>query len=69
MLCEDELTRRDAAGSSPVRAAHFESTTTIEEFDFAYNPKVPAAQVRDLASFIEASESVILHGLSVWARP
>jgi len=47
-----------------VREAHFESTTTIEEFDFAYNPKVPAAQIRDLATlrFIEASESVILHG-------
>jgi DNA replication protein DnaC len=65
VLCEDELTRRDAAGFiRRVREAHFESTTTIEEFDFAYNPKVPAAQIRDLATlrFIEASESVILHG-------
>ncbi|HVA08727.1 MAG TPA: IS21-like element helper ATPase IstB [Acidimicrobiales bacterium] len=65
VLCEDELSRRDAAGfTRRVREAHFESTTTIEEFDFAYNPKVPAAQIRDLATlrFIEASESVILHG-------
>jgi DNA replication protein DnaC len=65
VLCEDELTRRDAAGFiRRGREAHFESTTTIEEFDFAYNPKVPAAQIRDLATlrFIEASESVILHG-------
>ena len=65
MLCEDEVTRRDSAGFiRRVREAHFESTTTIEEFDFAYNPKVPAAQIRDLATlrFIEASESVILHG-------
>jgi DNA replication protein DnaC len=47
VLCEDELTRRDAAGFiRRVREAHFESTTTIEEFDFAYNPKVPAAQMR-----------------------
>jgi len=65
VLCEDEVTRRDSAGFiRRVREAHFESTTTIEEFDFAYNPKVPAAQIRDLATlrFIEASESVILHG-------
>ena len=65
VLCEDEITRRDSAGFiRRVREAHFESTTTIEEFDFAYNPKVPAAQIRDLATlrFIEASESVILHG-------
>jgi DNA replication protein DnaC len=65
VLCEDELTRRDAARfTRRVREARFESTTTLEEFDFAYNPKVPAAQIRDLATlrFIEASESVILHG-------
>ena len=65
VLCEDELIRRDAAGFiRRVREARFESTTTIEEFDFAYNPKVPAAQIRDLGTlrFIEASESVILHG-------
>jgi DNA replication protein DnaC len=65
VLCEDELSRRDAAGLiRRVREAHFETTTTIEEFDFAYNPKVPAAQIRDLATmrFIEESESVILHG-------
>lgn len=65
VLCEDEVTRRDSAGFvRRVREAHFESTTTIEEFDFAYNPKVPAAQIRDLATlrFMEASESVILHG-------
>jgi DNA replication protein DnaC len=65
VLCEDELSRRDAAGiTRRVRDAHFESTTSIEEFDFAYNPKVPAALIRDLSTlrFLEAGESVILHG-------
>jgi DNA replication protein DnaC len=65
MLCEDELSRRDFAGiARRVREAHFEVTTSIEEFDFAYNPKVPAALIRDLATlrFIEKGESVILHG-------
>jgi len=47
-----------------VRAARFEQISTIEEFDFSYNSKVPAAQIRDLATlrFVEAGESVILHG-------
>jgi DNA replication protein DnaC len=65
VLCEDELARRDASGIvRRVREAHFESVTSVEEFDFAYNPKVPAAQIRDLATlrFLDDAESVILHG-------
>lgn len=65
VLCEDELARRDASGiTRRVRDAHFEQLSTLEEFDFAYNPKVPAAIIRDFATlgFIEASQSVILHG-------
>ena len=65
VLCEDEIARRDAAGViRRVRQARFEQPTVIEEFDFAYNPKVPAAAIRDLAvlRFVEAGQSVILHG-------
>jgi DNA replication protein DnaC len=65
VLCEDELSRRDAAGIvRRVRAARFEQTCTIEDYDFNFNPKVPAALIRDLATlrFIEDGESVILHG-------
>ena len=64
-LCEDELARRNAAAIvRRVRAAHFEQTTSIEEFDFSFNPKIPAARIRDLATlrFIESGESVVLHG-------
>ncbi len=64
-LCEDELARRQAAATCRrVRAARFEQTSSIEDFDFAYNPTIPAALLRDLASlrFVEAGESVILHG-------
>src|SRR5215207_7389622 len=40
VLCEDEITRRDAASlARRVRHARFEEATTIEDFDFAYNPK------------------------------
>ncbi len=65
VLCQDEITRREAAAlERRLRAARFDQTTTIEEFDFSYNPKIPAAVIRDLATlrFVEAGESVILHG-------
>jgi DNA replication protein DnaC len=64
-LCADEAARRDAAGlERRLRAARFEQAAAIEEFDFSFNPKVPAAAIRDLATlrFVEAGESVILHG-------
>jgi DNA replication protein DnaC len=64
-LCEDEIARRDSAGiARRVRAAHFEQSCAIEDFDFSYNSKIPAARIRDLATlrFVEAGESVILHG-------
>ena len=65
VLCADETTRRDAAGlERRLRAAHFEQAATIEDFDFTYNPAIPAATIRDLATlrFLEAGESLILHG-------
>jgi DNA replication protein DnaC len=65
VLCEDEINRRDATAlARRVRHAHFEQTATIEEFDFNYNPNIPAATIRDLAAlrFIEAGQTVILHG-------
>jgi DNA replication protein DnaC len=65
VLCEDEIARRDAAAlERRLRAARFEATATIEDFDFAYNPKIPAAHIRDLATlrFLDAGESVVLHG-------
>jgi DNA replication protein DnaC len=65
VLCADEVARRDAAGlERRLRAARFEQAATIEAFDFSFNPKIPAAQIRDLATlrFVDAGESVILHG-------
>ena len=64
-LCEDEAARRDATGiERRLKAARFEQTAAIEDFDFSFNPKIPVAQIRDLATlrFVEAGESVILHG-------
>jgi DNA replication protein DnaC len=65
VLCEDEITRRDATAIvRRVRQARFEQHVTLEDFDFSYNPKIPAAHFRDLATlrFVTANEAVILHG-------
>ena len=64
-LCEDEIARRDAtAVIRRVPAARFEEPTTLEDFDFKYNPAIPAATIRDLATlrFLTTAESIILHG-------
>jgi DNA replication protein DnaC len=65
VLCQDEIGRRDAAAlDRRLRAARFEQAATIEDYDFGYNPKIPAAHIRDLATlrFIDNGESVVLHG-------
>ena len=65
VLCEDEIARRQAkALRERVRRARFEEPTTLEDFDFTFNPKLPVATIRDLATcqFIQAGESVILYG-------
>ena len=59
------LARRDAAKvTRRIRAARFPAGATLEDFDFGYNPKLPAAQIRDLArlEFIAAGEGIIAYG-------
>lgn len=65
VLCHDEIARREAtAAGRRLRRARFEQTATLEEFDFAASPKLPAAAIRDLAAlrWLHAGESVILYG-------
>ena len=65
VLCEDEIGRRETAAlTRRIRRAKFEEQVTLEGFDFTANPKVPAAQIRDLAAlrWLAAGESVILYG-------
>ena len=64
-LCHDEIGRRElTAMGRRLRRAHFDAQTTLEEFDFHASPKLPAAQIRDLAAlrWLHAGESVILYG-------
>src|SRR5580693_2472796 len=65
VLCEDEITRRASVSlAKRIRRARFEEQATLEGFDFAASPKLPAAQIRDLAAlrWLHAGESVILYG-------
>jgi DNA replication protein DnaC len=65
LLLEDEIVRRSQRSvASRIAKAHFEETKTLEEFDFRFNPKIPAQKIRDLAAchFVAAGESVIICG-------
>lgn len=65
LMLEDEIQRRaNKALARRIQRARFEEAQTLSEFDFAFNPKIPAAQIRDLATcgFIERRESVLLVG-------
>lgn len=65
VLCQDEIGRREQVSMARrLRRARFEEQVTLEGFDFAANPKLPAAQLRDLAAlrWLHAGESVILYG-------
>ncbi len=65
LLIGDEQTRRDSTGlARRLAAAHFEATCAVEDYDFAFNPQIPAGTIRDLTSlgFLTAGQSIILHG-------
>jgi DNA replication protein DnaC len=65
VLCHDEIGRRESqAIARRIRRAQFEQQLTLEQFNFAASPKLPAAQIRDLAAlrWLAAGESVVLYG-------
>jgi DNA replication protein DnaC len=65
VLCQDEISRRQSMSlARRIRRARFETEATLEGFDFSAAPKLPAAQIRDLAAlrWLASSESVILYG-------
>src|SRR6202167_3215770 len=65
VLCEDEISRRSAmAIRRRLGSAPLVEQATLEGFDSTASPKLPAAQIRDLAAlrWLQAGESVILYG-------
>jgi DNA replication protein DnaC len=65
ILLEDEIQQRtNRRLTTRISRARFEEEKNLEGFDFNFNPKLPAAYIRELATcqFIERKESVILYG-------
>jgi DNA replication protein DnaC len=65
VLCQDEITRRESMSMARrIRRARFDEQATLEGFDCAASPKLPAAHIRDLAAlrWLTTGESVILYG-------
>ncbi|WP_043736045.1 MULTISPECIES: IS21-like element helper ATPase IstB [Nocardia] len=65
VLCHDEIARRESQSiARRIRRAQFEQQVTLEQFDFAASPKLPAAQIRDLGAlrWLGVGESVVLFG-------
>ena len=65
LLLEDEIQRRaNKSLARRVQRARFDEEQTLSDFDFTFNPKIPSAQIRDLATcgFIERKESLLLVG-------
>lgn len=64
-LFSDELDRREARQLElRRRRANFESSKSLEDFDFRFNPQIPKARIVDLATchFVERKEVAILIG-------
>ncbi|MGA9775701.1 MAG: IS21-like element helper ATPase IstB [Candidatus Dormiibacterota bacterium] len=65
LLLDDEIDRRQSKMlAERLHRARFEEEKTLEEFDWSYNPQIPAEQLRNLATcgFVERHESVLLCG-------
>ena len=65
LLLDDEIDRRQSKMlAQRLHRAHFEEEKTLEEFDWRFNPQIPAEQLRNLATcgFVDRHESVLLCG-------
>ena len=66
LLLDDEIDRRQSKMlAQRLHRARFEEPKTLEEFDFSFNPQIPAEQLRNLATcgFVERHEV----GAALWA--
>ena len=65
LLLDDEIDRRQSKMlAQRLHRARFEEQKTLEEFNWSFNPQIPAEQLRNLATcmFVERHESVLLCG-------
>jgi len=64
-LLEDEYERRQSGSLlKRLKKAGFESEKTMEGFDFAFNPQIPAKKIKQLANcaYIDNRENIFLLG-------
>lgn len=64
-LLSDEVERRESKQLQlRLNRANFEFAKSLEDFDFSYNPKIPKAQIIELATvqFVERRENLLLSG-------
>jgi len=64
-LLEDEYERRQSGSLlKRLKKAGFEEEKTLEGFDFAFNPQIPAKRIKQLAncSYIENRQNIFLLG-------
>ena len=64
-VLSDEVERRDVKQlDQRFSRANFEHNTTLEDFDFLFNPQVPKAKVLDIATcaFVNRRQNVLLLG-------
>jgi DNA replication protein DnaC len=65
LLVQDELLRREQSRfGSRLKKSGFKNNKTLENFDFAFNPKINEKLIRDIASchFMQEKVSVIFKG-------
>ena len=65
LLLDDEIDRRQTKMlAQRLHRARFEEQKTLEEFDWNFNPQIPAETLRNLATagFVDRHESVLLCG-------
>lgn len=64
-LLQDELERRAQRSlARRIKQARFQEVKTLSDFDFTYNPQIPAQRIRDLAAghFVEQKASILICG-------
>ena len=64
-LCADEVQRREAKQlEMRLRRASFETTKSLEDFQWSFNPQIPKAKIIDLATchFVERRHNALLIG-------
>lgn len=64
-LLQDEIERRESKQlHMRLRRASFDSSKSLEDFDFQFNPQIPKAKVLELATcqFIERQENILIVG-------